>query len=230
VKVAMLDRLIFVTHRWCAFLPLDLILCDYCPKAFHMICHIPRLFEIPQGEWRCCECSAAMYKKRQRCGECKACLRPDCGVCSACKSKKKFGGDGKHGKSCKERNCKNMRFAAPERVSNSGTCPFNSGEKNVKLHRRRPSFKSVVKSSSNRISNNPLKLLDCPFQSSFEATPNNGLNSPEIKIIRLKPSNKRCFFSDFFSGKILRVSSNLNDSNPERTVTFVSRFSNAEFF
>ena len=214
-----------------SFATLDLILCDYCSKAFHLECHIPRLFQIPHGKWQCCECRAAAYKKRRRCGECEACLKPDCGVCSACKGKKKFGGDGKHGKSCKDRDCKNMRFAPPERMSNSGTCPFNSGENNVKLHRSsRPSLKSVVKSSSNRLSNNSLKLIDCPFQSSFEETHNNGLNSREIKIIRLKPSNKRCFFSDIFSGKTLRVLSNLNDSNPEKTVTFVSRFSNADFF
>jgi hypothetical protein len=195
-----------------------------------MICHIPRLFEIPQGEWRCCECSASMYKRRQRCGECKACLSPDCGVCSACKSKKKFGGDGKHGKSCKDRECMNMRFAPPERMSNNGTCPFDSGEKNVKLHRSsRPSFKSVVKSSSNRISNNLLNFIDCPFSTSYEPTPDNGLNSREINIQRIKPSYKRCFFSEMFPGKTLRVTSHLNDSNPEKTVTFVSNFSTLIF-
>ena len=193
-----------------------------------MICHIPRLFEIPQGEWRCCECSASMYKRRQRCGECKACLSRDCGVCSACKSKTKFGGDGKHGKSCKDRVCMNMRFAAPERMSNSGTCPFDSGEKNVKLI---GNSRSLVKSSSTWTSNKSLNLLNSPFQSSTEPTPNNGLNSSKIKILRMKPSNKRCFFDEMFPGKTLIVSSNLNsnDGNPDRTVTFVSRSSNMNY-
>jgi hypothetical protein len=230
LKLPCFDRLQIVTHHWCAYPTLDLILCDYCPKAFHLNCHIPRLFRIPQGDWRCCECSASMYKKRHRCGECQACLRPDCGVCSACKGKKKFGGDGTHGKACKDRDCKNMRFAPPERMSNNGTCPFNSRKKNVELiGNSRSAFKSVAESSSNRMSNNSLNLLDCPFSTSFEPSPDNGLNSREIEIMRLKPSNKRCFFSEIFPGKTLRVRSKLDDGNPEKTVTFVSRFSNTDF-
>ena len=27
-------------------------------KAFHLKCHIPPLTEVPQGDWRCCECTA----------------------------------------------------------------------------------------------------------------------------------------------------------------------------
>lgn len=36
----------------------DLVLCDYCEKAFHMKCHIPRLDKTPAGKWKCCECIA----------------------------------------------------------------------------------------------------------------------------------------------------------------------------
>ncbi len=91
----------------------ELLLCDYCPKAFHIDCHKPRLYDIPDGKWRCCECKAHMNKKRQRCGKCKDCLHPHCGECKSCKSLKKFGGDGKHGGSCRLRKCKFMRFADP---------------------------------------------------------------------------------------------------------------------
>lgn len=30
----------------------------YCHKAFHLKCHIPPLNEVPEGDWRCCECTA----------------------------------------------------------------------------------------------------------------------------------------------------------------------------
>ena len=36
----------------------DLLCCDFCPKAFHLRCHIPPLTEVPEDDWRCCECTA----------------------------------------------------------------------------------------------------------------------------------------------------------------------------
>ena len=173
---------------WCIY-NADLILCDYCTKAFHLECHIPRLDQIPKGTWRCCECSATLYKKRQHCGECKDCLRPDCGKCTACQRKKKFGGDSKHLKPCKERNCRNMRFVPPETMSNEGTRSMKSKEKEIKLKsNRRTDFKSVVNSSNSVVSRNSLNL-DCPFKSSFKPTINNGFNCTKYKIVRMSNTN-----------------------------------------
>lgn len=205
-----------VAHHYSACPTSDLILCDFCPKAFHVECHIPRLLQIPKGQWRCCECSAMLYEKRQRCGECEDCLKPECGACAGCKGKKKFGGDGKHVKPCKDRQCKNMRFAAPERISCTGNTPTCAKANNVTLKSIKSSaFKPKAMSSS---------IVVCPFRTSPEPTPNNGFNSCEVKIIRLKSSNKtRSFFGEMFQGKTLRVVSNLNDENPERTVIHVSR-------
>ena len=90
----------------------ELILCDYCPKAFHLECHIPRLYVVPDGKWRCCECSATTRRKKQRCGECEDCLKPDCGECTPCLNKECFGGDGSYGKACKYRQCKYMRVSS----------------------------------------------------------------------------------------------------------------------
>lgn len=87
-----------------------------------MECHIPRLYDIPQGSWSCCECTAGTYKRKQRCGVCKQCLRLNCGECVPCKGKKQFGGDGTYGSSCKLRKCNFMRFAPPESVPTAGRC------------------------------------------------------------------------------------------------------------
>ena len=91
----------------------DLVCCDFCSKAFHMKCHIPPLPFIPDGIWKCCECSAVERKKKSRCGECKACTRDDCGKCTHCKDKPKFGGRGTTRKPCIKKICPYPRFAPP---------------------------------------------------------------------------------------------------------------------
>ena len=78
--------------------------CDYCPKWFHPDCHIPKMAEPPSGKWRCCECTAPLLKKKQRCGECDACKGADCGDCKSCRN----------GKPCESKRCRHMRYAAPE--------------------------------------------------------------------------------------------------------------------
>lgn len=191
-----------------------------------MECHIPRLYQIPRGTWRCCECSAALYKKRQRCGECKDCMRPDCGKCSACKCRRKFGGDGKHVKPCKDRDCKNKRLAAPEKTSSKGINPACAkAVKRTLQGNKNSTSKSIDKSIRNSVSHNLVKLLDCPFSPSSQPIPRDGLNSGEFKIVRLKPSNKKYFFCEMFPGKIIRVVSSLNDDKiPKRTLIQVSHF------
>lgn len=180
-----------------------------------MECHIPRLYQIPKGKWRCCECSAVLYKKRQRCGECKDCIRPDCGKCSACKCRRKFGGDGKNVKPCKDRDCKNMRLAAPESINPA--CA--KAVKRILQGNKNSTSKSIDKSISNSVS------LDCPFLPSSQPIPRDGLNSGEFKIVRLKPSNKKSFFREMFPGKIIRVVSSLNDDKiPKRTLIQVNHF------
>ena len=48
----------------------DLVCCDYCPKSYHLNCHIPRLQanQLPK-KWKCCECLAPEMEF-MRCGEC----------------------------------------------------------------------------------------------------------------------------------------------------------------
>ncbi|KAL7469254.1 hypothetical protein ACHAXS_009526 [Conticribra weissflogii] len=95
----------------------ELILCDYCTKSYHLECHIPVLHEVPsKSKWQCCECRAQTMKRKQRCGQCDGCKRPDCGECSHCLDKKVFGGSSKLGKVCKLRKCDQMRYASSETV------------------------------------------------------------------------------------------------------------------
>uniref|UniRef100_G1KJM6 RING-type E3 ubiquitin transferase n=1 Tax=Anolis carolinensis TaxID=28377 RepID=G1KJM6_ANOCA len=35
----------------------ELLCCDYCPKVFHLLCHVPALLSFPVGEWVCTLCS-----------------------------------------------------------------------------------------------------------------------------------------------------------------------------
>ena len=106
-----------------------------------MHCHIPPLLDIPEGDWKCCECTAINYKKKMRCGACDACLREDCGKCSYCldvspilifvcasstnqiqltlfehcciSQRTKFGGQGIKKQVCIYRDCPLKRFAPP---------------------------------------------------------------------------------------------------------------------
>merc|ERR1739842_78951 len=34
----------------------DIILCDTCPKAYHLVCLEPELDEAPEGKWSCPHC------------------------------------------------------------------------------------------------------------------------------------------------------------------------------
>jgi len=95
----------------------ELIQCDHCTKSYHLGCHIPVLHEVPNKKnWQCCECRALKMKRKQRCGQCDGCKRPNCGECSYCRDKKVFGGSGKFGKACKLRKCGQMRYASSETV------------------------------------------------------------------------------------------------------------------
>ena len=91
----------------------DLLCCDFCEKAFHLACHIPPLPFIPEGIWKCCECSAVERKKMSRCGECEACTRVDCGKCKHCLDKPKFGGFYRLKQVCIKKACPYPRFAPP---------------------------------------------------------------------------------------------------------------------
>ena len=34
----------------------EIILCDFCPKAYHLVCLDPELDEAPEGKWSCPHC------------------------------------------------------------------------------------------------------------------------------------------------------------------------------
>eukprot|EP00536_Pseudo-nitzschia_multiseries_P015315 jgi/Psemu1/262841/estExt_Genewise1Plus.C_8550018 len=102
----------------------ELICCDFCEKSFHCACHIPPLPCIPEGIWKCCECSALERKKMSRCGECTACVRDDCGTCKHCLDKPKFGGSYKLKQVCVHKVCPYPRLAPPaSRASLTGDIP-----------------------------------------------------------------------------------------------------------
>ncbi|CAG9761276.1 unnamed protein product [Ceutorhynchus assimilis] len=37
----------------------EIILCDICPRAYHLVCLEPELDEVPEGKWRCPRCEKA---------------------------------------------------------------------------------------------------------------------------------------------------------------------------
>ena len=96
-----------------------------------------------------------MYKKRQRCGECQSCLHPHCGECKSCKSLKQFGGDNKHGGSCKLRKCKFMRFAAPEIMPKRADTTFVEGRTHTTL-KHKISRGTMISSSIGGTAKSPL--------------------------------------------------------------------------
>ena len=73
----------------------------------------------------------------------------------------------------------------------------------------------VIKSSKKRY------LMDCSSKSSSHLTRNDGLNSKDIKIVCFKEKKQISFFSKQFNGRIYRVEKTLNDTIPEKTVTYV---------
>jgi len=224
--------LLLVAHCCCVSTISELVLCDFCPKAFHLDCHIPKLHVIPPGEWRCCECSAVLFKRKLRCGCCEACLRSDaCGECAACKTKQRFGGTVKRGgKQCELRQCRNKRYAAPETLpkcnvsrspNTSGTSICNTGRATTKRKgQRRPVAKSIVKFSGGQHHDSRFRAPPC--QSYSELQPFRGLNSGEIKVICMRPANKMSFFGQWFSKRILRIEKSLRDVPPQKSITDVS--------
>ena len=224
--------LLLVAHCCCVSTISELVLCDFCPKAFHLDCHIPKLHVIPPGEWRCCECSAVLFKRKLRCGCCDACLRSDaCGECAACKTKQRFGGTVKRGgKQCELRQCRDKRYAAPETLpkcnvsrspNTSGTSICNTGRATTKRKgQRRPVAKSIVKFSGGQHHDSRFRAPPC--QSYSELQPFRGLNSGEIKVICMRPANKMSFFGQWFSKRILRIEKSLRDVPPQKSITDVS--------
>lgn len=52
----------------------EIILCDTCPKAYHLVCLEPELEEAPEGKWSCPTCEAEGVKEEDEHMEyCKVC-------------------------------------------------------------------------------------------------------------------------------------------------------------
>lgn len=52
----------------------EIILCDTCPKAYHLVCLEPELEEAPEGKWSCPTCEAEGVKEEEEHMEyCKVC-------------------------------------------------------------------------------------------------------------------------------------------------------------
>jgi len=73
----------------------------------------------------------------------------------------------------------------------------------------------VIKSSKKRY------IMDCSSKSSSHLTRNDGLNSKDIKIVCFKEKKQISFFGKQFNGRTYRVEKTLNDTIPEKTVTYV---------
>ena len=58
-------------------------------------------------------------RRRGRCGQCDGCQRKDCGECTTCKDMRKFGGEGRLKKECKQRVCTNTVPSSPDYTTNT---------------------------------------------------------------------------------------------------------------
>ena len=50
----------FVNHEYCEVCRLggEIILCDTCPRSYHLVCLDPELEDVPEGHWCCPKCAA----------------------------------------------------------------------------------------------------------------------------------------------------------------------------
>ena len=42
----------------------ELLLCDDCPRAWHLHCSVPVLDAVPEGDWRCAVCRGELGEVR----------------------------------------------------------------------------------------------------------------------------------------------------------------------
>lgn len=54
----------------------EIILCDTCPRAYHLVCLEPELDKAPEGKWSCPHCVSSAPLSTQREGKFK--IRSDC--------------------------------------------------------------------------------------------------------------------------------------------------------
>jgi hypothetical protein len=129
--------------------------------------------------------------------------------------RKSLEAETKFPKASKKSNCKNCL----ESFLKSKKLQKNSQMASTKLPNASIKAKSkkcpVIKSSKKRY------LMDCSSKSSSHLTRNDGLNSKDIKIVCFKEKKQISFFSKKFNGRIYRVEKTLNDTIPEKTVTYV---------
>ncbi|XP_045626390.2 chromodomain-helicase-DNA-binding protein Mi-2 homolog isoform X5 [Procambarus clarkii] len=68
----------------------EIILCDTCPKAYHLVCLEPELEEAPEGKWSCPTCEAEGVKEEDEhmeyCKVCKVSKHQDGGELLCCDS------------------------------------------------------------------------------------------------------------------------------------------------
>lgn len=46
----------------------EIILCDTCPRAYHMVCLDPDMEKAPEGKWSCPHCVSSL-KRTSQCAE-----------------------------------------------------------------------------------------------------------------------------------------------------------------
>jgi len=97
-----------------------------------------------------------------------------------------------------------------ERIGKKPTTP-RTKEKNTTTSLTRK------KDSLNESKN--MNLMESPFNSRPLQTPKDGLNCCEMKIVRIKPSKKPCFFTERFPNRILRIENGLDSDPPQKLVT-----------
>lgn len=60
----------------------EIILCDTCPKAYHMVCLDPDMEEAPEGRWSCPSCESAGIQFKEEDEEKKGTINMEyCRIC-----------------------------------------------------------------------------------------------------------------------------------------------------
>lgn len=54
----------------------EIILCDTCPRAYHLVCLDPELEKAPEGKWSCPHCVSPWQRPWVGCGLCLAPCTP----------------------------------------------------------------------------------------------------------------------------------------------------------
>ncbi|KAI1889831.1 hypothetical protein AGOR_G00166980 [Albula goreensis] len=135
----------------------DLLCCDYCPKVFHLSCHVPPLLSFPTGDWVCSLCRDVLKPE----------VEYDCENTRL--SRDPMGKGGPHGLGdCDQRRCEKLTLFIS---CNILSAPFHEPVSPLARHYyqiiKKPMDLSVIRSKLNRRSHShyytPKEFVDDVF-------------------------------------------------------------------